>query len=133
MVTANPVANDRRMASRQRKLGPNAACAICGERDAFALILNGHHIGLNANDPTAVCVVCLNHHAIAHERLRRIGLVEWESVAQSFLERQAAMLHAEADFLRLLADSRDSAARELDAFAEWLDDQGVAWREWKPA
>jgi hypothetical protein len=130
MAVPNPAANDRRLARRVAKLGPKAACAICGQRNLIALVLHGHHVGLEANDSTAVCVLCLNHHAIAQERLRQIGVLEWEAPADNFIERQAAMLHSEADFLRLLADSRDIAAQAWEAFSLWLDDHGVPWRDW---
>lgn len=133
MTTPNPAANDRRASRRQHKLGSNAACMICGERDPFALLLHGHHVGLKANDPVATGTVCLNHHAVAQERLRRIGIVEWGPVGDNFIERQAAMLRAEADFLRLLADSRDLAARKWEAFGRYLDDQGATWRDWTPS
>jgi hypothetical protein len=130
MAAPDPAANDRRASRRVAKLGPNAACAICGERNVIALVLHGHHVGLEGNDPIAICVLCLNHHAIAQERLRQIGVVEWEAPADNFIGRQVAMLRSEADFLELLAESRRLAAGDLEAFVEWLDTQGLAWRDW---
>jgi hypothetical protein len=133
MVAPNPAANDRRLARRVAKLGPNAACAICGERNLIALVLHGHHVGLEANDPVAVCALCLNHHAVAQERLRQIGVVEWEAPADNFIDRQVAMLRSEADFLRLLAESRDQAADAWEAFTRWLDGKELDWRGWPEA
>ncbi len=130
MAAPDPAANDRRSSRRVRSLGSNAACAICGERNLIALVLQGHHVGLEANDPIAVCVLCLNHHAIAQERLRQIGVVEWETPVDNFIDRQVAMLRSEADFLRLLAESREQAADAWESFTRWLDEQELKWRGW---
>jgi hypothetical protein len=131
MAAPDPAGDDLRLSRRLAKLGRGAACAICGESDPFALVLHDHHVALEANDPTTTCTMCLNDHAIAQERLRRLGVVEWEPAALGFLERWAAKLRATADFHRLLADSWDRDAQELSAFVDWLDAEGVRWREWR--
>lgn len=125
MALPDPVANDRRAAARRRKLGAGAACALCGTSDPFALVLHEHHVSLAGNDPMAVCVLCLNCHAIVQERLRRIGIVEWEPSPTNPLERVSDKLLSEADFLRALADSRERDARELATMARRLEQRGV--------
>lgn len=131
MSAPNPAANDRRQATRQRKLGPNAACAICGLRNEEALLLHRHHVGLEGNDPVVVCVLCLNDHAIAQERLRQIGLCEWEEIDESPIERQLAARRGRVDFWRLLADQEERDVEEVRAFLAWLDAEGVDWRRWQ--
>jgi hypothetical protein len=130
LSSPNPAANDRRRSSRQRKLGPGAACAICGIRNEEALLLHRHHVGLEGNDPAVVCVLCLNDHAIAQERLRSIGLCEWEGLTESPIERQLAARRGRADFWRLLAESEDKDVETTEAFLAWLDAEGVDWRRW---
>ncbi|MGO9964837.1 MAG: hypothetical protein ACLPUG_15610 [Acidimicrobiales bacterium] len=131
MATSDPAGDDLRLARRLAKIGRDAACAVCGEVDPFALVLHDHHVALEANDPVTVCRLCLNHHVIAHERLRRVGVVEWEPAAVGFLDRQVMKFRALADFHRLLADGWDRDAQDLAAFVEWLDAVGVCWREWR--
>ncbi len=133
MSTPDPAANDRRRSARQRKLGPDAACSICGLTNLEALLLHRHHVGLEANDPATVSVVCLNHHALAQDRLRQVGLCEWEEVAGPPIERQVAAHKGRADFLRLLAETEDGEAERLEAFLSWLDGQRVPWRDWSEA
>jgi hypothetical protein len=43
------------------------------------------------------------------------------------------MLRSEADFLRLLAESREQAADAWEAFTRWLDHQSLDWRNWPEA
>ncbi|HEV8063543.1 MAG TPA: hypothetical protein VGP46_01870 [Acidimicrobiales bacterium] len=130
MSTPNPAGNDRRRRTRQSKLGPSAACAICGLSNTEALLLHRHHVGLEGNDPVVVCVLCLNHHAIAQERLRQIGLCEWEELAGSPIERQLAARRGRVDFWRLLADQEERDVELMERFLAWLDNQGVDWRLW---
>jgi hypothetical protein len=131
MATPDPAGDDLRLSRRVAKLGRGAACAICGESDPFALVLHDHHVALEGNDPVTVCTLCLNDHAIAHERLRRRGVIEWEPAGRGFLERQVMKFCALADFHRLLADGWDRDAQELAAFIEWLDARNVPWRDWQ--
>ena len=133
MAAPDPAGDDLRLSRRLAKLGRGTACARCDESDPFALVLHDHHVALEANDPETTCRLCLNDHAIAHERLRRIGVVEWEIAAPSFLERQVMKFHALADFHRLLADGWDRDAQDLAAFVEWLDAAAVPWRKWREA
>jgi len=129
-VSADPAANDRRAGVRRRKLGRDAACVLCGERRPDALILERHHFALVENEPAVDVVLCKNCHAVAQESLRRAGVVEWEPVADTFVERQVAMLRGEADFLDLLAESRRVAADRIEALVVRLDLECPLWRHW---
>jgi transcription elongation factor Elf1 len=132
-MSSNPAAADRRQHKRQRKLGPNAACVLCGERHPDALILERHHIALVENEPNVAVVLCKNCHAVVQESLRRTGVVEWEPVADTFVERQVAMLRGEADFLDQLAKSRRVVAHRLEALTSHLDKDCPGWRKWPEA
>jgi hypothetical protein len=132
-VSADPAANDRRAAARRRKLGPNAACVLCGQRHPDTLILERHHIALVENEPAVAVALCKNCHAVAQESLRRAGVVEWAPVSETFLEREAEMLRGEADFLDLLAESRRKMAASIEALVSRLDREVLFWREWPEA
>lgn len=133
MAAPNPAANDRRQTTRRNRLGRDAACVLCGARHPDVLILERHHIALVENEPAVDVVLCKNCHAVVQESLRRAGVVEWELVADTFVERQVAMLNGEADFLGLLAESRRTVADRVDALVLRLDKELPAWREWPEA
>jgi hypothetical protein len=129
-LTVNPAANDRRRDTRKRKLGPDAACVLCGERRPDALILERHHVALVENEPNVAVVLCKNCHAVAQESLRCAGVVEWAPVADTWIERELAILRGEADFLQLLAESRLRAADQLEKFFVRLEAECADWRTW---
>jgi hypothetical protein len=133
MAAPNPAANDRRQARRAHILGPYAACVLCGARHPDVLILERHHIALVENEPAVEVTLCKNCHAVVQESLRRAGVVEWEPVADNFIDRHVAMLHGEADFLGLLAESRRTVADRVNALVLRLDKELPAWREWPEA
>jgi len=129
----DPAANDRRQRTRRNRLGQDAACALCGARHPDVLILERHHIALAENEPAVDVTLCKNCHAVVQESLRRVGVVEWEPVADTFVERQVAMLRGEADFLQLLAESRRTAADRVESLVLRLEKELPAWREWPEA
>lgn len=133
MTGPDPAANDRRQTTRLKRLGRDAACVLCGSRHPDVLIQERHHIALVENEPAVEVTLCKNCHAVVQESLRRAGVVEWEPVADTFVERQASMLRGEADFLQLLAESRRTAADRLEGFVHRLDNEQPAWREWPEA
>ena len=133
MTGPDPAANDRRQATRRRRLGRDAACILCGARHLDVLIQERQHIALVENEPAVDVVLCKNCHAVVQESLRRAGVVEWEPVADTFVERQVSMLRGEADFLQLLAESRRTAADRVEALVLRLDKELSAWREWPEA
>jgi len=129
----DPAANDRRQGARRKRLGRDAACVLCGARHPDMLILERHHIALAENEPAVDVSICKNCHAVVQESLRRAGVIEWEPVADTFVERQVSMLRGEADFLQLLAESRRTAADRVEAFVLRLDKEVPSWREWPEA
>ena len=133
MTGPDPAANDRRQTTRRKRLGRDAACVLCGAQRPEVLILERHHTALVENEPAVEVILCKNCHAVVQESLRRAGVVEWEPVADTFVERQVAMLRGEADFLQLLAESRRTAADRVGAFVLRLDKELPAWREWSEA
>ena len=74
--------------------------------------------------------MCKNCHAVVQESLRRAGVVEWEPIADTFLERRIAMRRGEADFLCLLAESNRMAADRDEALLSRLDAELPTWRDW---
>ena len=80
VMRADPIGNDVRKLRRARRLGPGAACVICGEANRDQLkrmsrsLLERHHLAGRANDPELTVVVCLNHHARLSEAQRDSGV-----------------------------------------------------------
>src|SRR3989442_14780621 len=64
-----PMDAPRRKYRRQQRLGPDAGCVTCGERNPDALLrvhrslLERHHVLGAAHGPDETIVVCLNCHA----------------------------------------------------------------------
>jgi hypothetical protein len=75
----DPIQNDVRRARRERVLGPDAACALCGVTTPEALLrvdrslLQAHHVLSEAIDDTFTVPVCRNCHAILTEGQLRQG------------------------------------------------------------
>ena len=68
LVEHHPLQNDVRRARRERRLGPGAACLLCGEHAPEALI--EHHILGKAKDKHLIGSLCKNCHAKIHEAQR---------------------------------------------------------------
>lgn len=106
----NDTANDHlRRERRRNKLGPDAACVVCGETDAR--VLESHHIAGRRNDHATMAVLCRNHHAAITDDLRTDGVPMTEP--GSPFARLAAILGGLATLFRRLADT-------LAGWSEWL-------------
>lgn len=102
----DPVRNDNRRAARRSRLGPDAACALCGETDPVVL----HHVAHRSNDAGLVVVRCANCHLRAHERLRGRGIGPDEAEAI----RPAVLMAAMAAELGAMATAMDRLAETLE-------------------
>jgi hypothetical protein len=120
-MSGDPIGDDVRKQRRRRRLGDNAACAICGETDRDLLtrvsrsLLERHHVAGRANDAELNVVVCLNHHAKLSEAQRDSSVDLSADPGQPPVRRTAGLLHGLADFAELLAPSLRRHADVLDA------------------
>ena len=98
-----PVQDAVRRQRRTDRLGPDAACALCGVRTPEALIvvdrslLERHHVVGRANDGDLTVPVCRNCHAVLTEGQLAHGVPL--SRPRSDRERIANGLHALGAFL----------------------------------
>ena len=128
----DPIRTDGRAMRRERRLGADAACALCGVTTPAALtlvnrsLLEEHHAAARAHDGALTVPVCRNCHAILTEGQLRAG-VSFAPEA-SAPERLAAALRALGAFLCDLGARLIEWADRLAAFVAALDRACPAWR-----
>jgi hypothetical protein len=133
-MSGDPIGEDARRARRERRLGPEAACVICGETDPAVLLrvgrslLDQHHLGGKVNDPELTVVVCRNHHAVLTEAGRVSGIELDRRAERSSLERLEAVLRGLADLFALLVQALRGWADELRDTICRLDEGWPGWR-----
>jgi hypothetical protein len=109
-----------RHAKREKRLGPDAVCLLCGESHLEALTpvtkgwLERHHVGGKANDATLTATLCLNCHRKVTEGLEVAGVSMGEP--RDIPERLVMILRALAEFFCLLANALREWARQLESF-----------------
>lgn len=134
-MSGDPIANDVRKGVRERRLGPDAACALCGEKTPEELLrarrslLERHHVGGEANDPRLTVLLCRNCHALLTEGMRDEAIALDRDTSRTVLERLEAVLRGLALFFALLASSLEEWADKLAALVKALDREHPAWRE----
>jgi hypothetical protein len=132
---ADPIANDGRAQRRKHALGPDAACALCGERTPEALsrvgrtILEEHHGAGRANDPDLTVVLCRNCHARVTEDQRRLGVDLRHDLQRTVPELIEGALLSLAAFDRARAEAAARLARRLREHESWLDRECPGWRD----
>ncbi len=128
-----------REARRNRRIPEGSACACCGETNPLLLqaatgelievaLLEFHHVLGAANDSKAGGFLCANHHRVATELQRQVGVTLVRDPPRHELERIEAMLRSAAAFLRQLADAFIRAADYIAAFVGVSDRETPAWR-----
>src|SRR4051812_21663153 len=123
----DPIGADVRKLRRARRLGPNAACVVCGETNPEQLqrvarsLLERHHLAGRANDSELTVVVCRNHHAQLSEAQRDSGTQLQQDRSRRPARRTAALLRGLADFAELSAPSWRRHADELEATDDDMD------------
>lgn len=128
----NPIKNDARAERRARRLGPDAACVLCGVSTPEALtlakstLLEWHHVAVRAHDDAFTVPVCLNCHRILTEGQLRAGVTFAPQV--TLPERLAALLLAVGIFLSQLGEIVQLWAERAVEFVAGLDHDYPEWR-----
>jgi len=132
----DPIRNDARWKRRERELGRDAGCVLCGERDLCVLVevkgemrerlLERHHVVGWANDPSLKVLLCRNCHAKETESQRQYGIDLDRETKRNMFVIVEMFLRAVAIFLARLAERcwqlADLLAAQLDAsLPEWRD------------
>lgn len=123
----DPRLNDLRKEKRRRRLGPDAACMLCGESDPVVL----HHTAGRSNDLDLEGPVCLNCHQRAHEALRDGGVDLERGTNPTVPERIEAILRALATFFALLGQVLWDWAERQRALVKAMDEEIPGWRDWE--
>lgn len=131
-MEAKSIQTQVRKARQQRRVGPDAACILCGNTNPEQLrrmrrsLLECHHVVGRANDDALTVTVCLNHHAQLNEDQCTQG-VPLQNPG-SFLERLEAVLRSLTAFFERLAAASRQWADQLLAFIQGLDVRCPTWR-----
>ncbi len=129
----NAAKNMAREERRARRLGPDAACIICGAKTPEALttvertMLEAHHVGGRAHDDALTVPVCLNCHRVLTEGQNATG-VDF-APRETMLARLAAILRAVGVFLCQLGERCQAWAEWLLAFIAGLNRDYPGWKD----
>jgi len=129
----DPIKTAARRAARERRLGADASCALCGYAAPDALIaaartlLEDHHAVGRANDGALTVPLCRNCHAELTEECRARGA----SMAKprTLLDKLVAILRALGAFFRTLGEKFLEWAEQVARFLAGLDRECPEWRE----
>ena len=128
------IGNEVRKARRERRLGPNAVCFLCGFADPAALLLvqrtslERHHVFGVGHIPRATVPLCRNCHALLTEQMLDAA-VPLAGQHLSKLEVIEAVIRARVVFLRADADASQAFADDLQLLINDLDEHLPGWRE----
>ena len=132
-MTPDPIKSDARRARRERRFGPDAACARCGVSTPETLvaarrtILEAHHACGRANDDALTVPVCRNCHAILTEGQRAAGADF--ARPPTVLHQIAAALASFFAFLHDLCERGMAWAGALSNLTAELDASFPTWRD----
>jgi hypothetical protein len=133
----DPIGRDARKSRRDRRLGSNAACVVCGKQNPVALmrvnrsLLEEHHVAGRANDDLLVAIICRNCHAVLSEGQRDSSLELCHANERTSLEQLESVLLGLSDFFDQLGQSMRQRADELDQIISQLDHNHPDWRNLK--
>lgn len=122
MLERDPIGNDARRAKRERTLGPDSMCLLCGYarpdglRSVPRRLLEAHHVLGRANDAALTVLLCRNCHAEITEENQTHGVSMRPPVSTP--ARVVASLRALAILFRALSHS---CARLADALQRWCE------------
>lgn len=132
-METNPIQNDARRARRTRKLGPDAACVLCGTTTPEALLcvnrslLQEHHAIGRALDGALTIPVCRNCHAVLTEGQLRQGCTFQPQ--RTIPECIVAILAHLCALFHDLGDLFGMWVERVTAFVRGLDTDYPDWRE----
>lgn len=133
MVEDDPIGNDARRKRRQRRLGPDASCILCGEEELASLdeikgkYLEDHHVCARRQDPELIVPVCANCHRQLGIGLKDLGLEATEP--ETLLHRIRNILLGLASFFDDLARRLGHWAQQLQKLIRRLDEMLPEWRD----
>ena len=113
----DPIAAETRRAKRERILGDDAACVLCGLGTLASLVsvsrnvVEAHHVVGRANDAELTVPLCRNCHAEVTEGYRDAGVP---------LNRPPTLLHRLVAILRALGVMLVALGQKCAAWAEEL-------------
>ena len=131
----DPIQNDARTSRRQRRLGPDAACIICGITTPAVLLrvrrslLQRHHVLGAAIDSDLTVLLCLNCHAIETAGQVARGADLDHQRERTLPEVLVAVLAELGAFLCAVGSSLLEWAERLGAFNDALDTAMPQWRQ----
>ena len=126
----DPIGNDARDAIRQRRLGVDAECLLCGYTEPEGLIkvhqslLEKHHIAGRANDAQLTAWLCRNCHAEVTESYRKEGVPL--NASRSVPARVLGGLKGLGIFS---IDVGRACRRWVSDSERWLDEHYPDWRD----
>jgi hypothetical protein len=131
----NPIANDARLARRERRLPDDYECLLCQIRAPEVLLrfygdlIEFHHLAGYRNDSQLGVMLCLNCHAIATEAQRRGGVELGRAPQPCPLARLISWLAGVGVFLHSLAHSAARLAGTLRDLLRFLNEKYPGWRD----
>ncbi len=128
MPSDDPIRNDARAASRDRRLGDGTTCWGCGETDPRVLVLHWHHPTGRKHAPDLQVRLCLNCHARQHADLQDTG-VDLEHHTTVLIERLPEILAGNGRYLVAVGELLVELAHRLTRFLVALDRQHPGWRQ----
>jgi hypothetical protein len=133
------IARDVRKLQRERRLGDDAACTVCGETTPEQLsrvgraLLDEHHLAGRVNDPAATVLLCRNCHALVTARMLDAAIPLGHRDQRCLLERLEAVLRAIAVFATVLAEMLARWADQVAGLISALDRAHPRWRDLEEA
>jgi len=127
----DPARTAARRATRERRLGTDPACALCGTRDIDTLTrsrIEEHHLMGRALDAELTVPLCLNCHAIVSTRQSDADVLA-KPTPDNLLERLVRMLRSTAAFFETFTDWLARFADQLAVLVDQLDSHCHGWRD----
>ena len=126
------VASIVRAARRQRRIGPDEKCLLCGYANPVVLlrvnrtVLDAHHVSGIANSEDLTVVLCRNCHAEVTEDLRQGGVSM--KPPTTIIDRAIQLLKGLRTFWPRVDSAIGDVVLWLEGFAKGLDRDYPAWR-----
>ena len=128
----DPIGNDARKASRERRLCAGKSCFRCGESDDRVLVLHWHHPAGRTNAENLRVRLCLNCHARHHADLEDEG-VDLEHRTTIMVDRLPDILAGNGRYLVMVGEFLVELGHRLALFIAALDRSFPDWRQLREA